>query len=135
MIRKSLISIWSEPRVEGPPERVWRDWALVVLALAAVVIEFALRDDLIWRPVAIGHAIAVIIALLWRRRRPLASVLTAFGGFAIIDAVALLTGTESVGIYSAAITLVLPCALFRWASGRHAAIGLGVMLVPYTPWG
>ncbi len=43
--------------------------------------------------------------------------------------VARIVASDATGLSGIAVALVLPYALFRWASGREAAIGLGIILV------
>ncbi len=46
---RALRSLWEEPAVPDPPARVWRDWLLVGLVVAAAVLEALLRPDATWR--------------------------------------------------------------------------------------
>ena len=62
--------LWAEPRPERPPARVRRDWVLLGVLLAWSVLEALLREDLAWRPVALGASVVVALALLWRRTIP-----------------------------------------------------------------
>ena len=71
------------------------------------------------------------LTLLWRRTHPLAAVGVAFGTLIAFDAARILAIDATV-LTSIAALLVLPYALFRWGSGREAAIGLGVILVWLT---
>jgi signal transduction histidine kinase len=96
------------------------------------VIEGIVRPDLMWRPVATVVIMLISLTVLWRRTHPLAMTTAAFGVVVVLDAGALLATGDRVEMYSAAFLLLHPYALFRWASGRHAILGLGVMLVPLT---
>ena len=53
----------------------------------------------------------------------------AFGTLTVIDIVRILTGSQGALPSSVSATLVLTYALFRWGSGREAAVGLGMILV------
>jgi len=107
---------------------VWRDWALLGVAVAASLIEAALRPDRTWLLTALAVSIVVALCVLWRRTHPLAAVAVAFGTLIVFD-VARIVASDATGLSGIAVALVLPYALFRWASGREAAIGLGIILV------
>lgn len=91
------------------------------------VLETLLREDPAWRPLVLAVSVVVALTLLWRRTRPLAAVAVAFGTLIAFD-VARIFAIDATGLDSIAALLVLPYALFRWGSGREAAIGLGVIL-------
>ena len=128
MVTNSLRALLSEPRPAQPPVRVWRDWALLGVAVAASLIEAALRPDRTWLLTALAVSIVVALCVLWRRTHPLAAVAVAFGTLIVFD-VARIVASDATGLSGIAVALVLPYALFRWASGREAAIGLGIILV------
>jgi signal transduction histidine kinase len=125
-MRALLRSVWHEPRAPDPPQRVWRDWALVAVLVPLAVLEGVLRPDLpsraVWVPVAVG----LLITLLWRRTRPLLVVAIAF---VTTGTITLLLGGEQSGLYTLAAMLLLPYALFRWGSGREVVIGATILLV------
>lgn len=123
-----LSTLLAEPAVPDPPRRVWRDWVLVGLLIPAVIVEGVVRDAVPWRPVATIVVAATILTLLWRRTHPLAMVVIAFGAVVGIEKFARGFGQPPIEFYTSAFLLILSYSLFRWASGRHAAIGLGVML-------
>jgi signal transduction histidine kinase len=108
---------------------VWRDWVLVGVLIPAVVIEGIVRDQVAWRPITTLLMAAASLTLLWRRTHPLAMIAIAFGLVMGMDQVAQALGHPPIEFYTSAFLLILPYSLFRWASGRHAAIGLGVMLM------
>ena len=117
-------SVWTEPRAPRPPVHVWRDWALVTVFISTAVLEAFLHRDVLWRPVAVGEAVALAFTLPWRRTYPLAVVAAAFGT-AIVTGIATIAvnAQGEFGLYTMAYLLVLPYALFRWGSGREAVIG------------
>jgi signal transduction histidine kinase len=128
----ALRSLWTEPRVPQPPERVWRDWVLVAVFASTAVLESSLRHDVPWRPVGVLEAFMLAFALLWRRTHPLAMVAVAFGVAIVVD-LASIAGHAGgpVSLYTMAFLLLLPYALFRWGSGREAVIGSAIALVAY----
>ena len=128
MVTNSLRALLSEPRPAQPPVRVWRDWALLGVAVAASLIEAALRPDRTWLLTALAVSIVVALCVLWRRTHPQGAVAVAFGTLIVFD-VARIVASDATGLSGIAVALVLPYALFRWASGREAAIGLGIILV------
>ena len=107
---------------------MWRDWALLGVAVTASLIEVALRPDRTWLLTALAVSIVVALCLLWRRTHPLAAVAVAFGTLIVFD-VARIVASDATGLASIGFVLVLPYALLRWASGREAVIGLGIILV------
>jgi signal transduction histidine kinase len=107
---------------------VWRDWAVVVVAVSATIFEGVLREDRAWLPVLFTVSIVVAVTLLWRRTHPLSAVATAFGTLITFD-VARIVAIEVTGLASVAAALILPYALLRWGSGREVGIGLGIILV------
>jgi signal transduction histidine kinase len=104
---------------------------LVGLLVALAVVEGFLREDLVWRPFAVPVQIGLIAMLLWRRTHPLLSVAVAFGGIGLLDLATIVAGRESAGLYTMVGLVFFPYALFRWGSGRDAALGLLIMTGPY----
>lgn len=130
MIASFLRSILAEPRAPEPPARVWRDWVLVGALLATVAGEAIFRPDVPARPLATVVAVLVAVVLLWRRTHPLLATVIGFGGSLVLYVPSLLDGGVDVGLNSMAAVLLLPYALYRWASGREALIGTAVVAVP-----
>jgi signal transduction histidine kinase len=132
VVSSAVRSFLDEPRVPDPPARDWRDWALFAVVVVGAVVEAALRSDLVWRWASLGLCLAIAPTLLWRRSHPLAMTLIAFGTTSVVSVVAAVVAGEPIGLYTTAVVLVLPYALFRWDSGRHALMGIPVMLVAYV---
>jgi signal transduction histidine kinase len=109
--------------VEEPPARVARDWALFAFILGAATAQVAFADDMTWRWLGIPVGVIIAFATLGRRTRPLASVAVAFGTLMAIDLATTVAGAESFVPYAGFAVLVLVYALFRWGTGRQAAIG------------
>ncbi len=122
-------SLWDEPRAPRPPNRVWRDWALVGVLVPMAALEGILRDDVVWRPVALVLCVGLACTLLWRRTKPLAAVAVSFGALIVVEVAALIADVGPVGLDTMAYVLLLPYALFRWGSGREAVAGLVLILV------
>src|SRR5919112_3167171 len=129
MATNALRSLWAEPRPTNAPDRGPRDWALVAALVGWSLVELVLRQNLMPRPLLLLYALAVIGPLLWRRTHPLVAVAVCFGTLTIVDIVRILTGSHGAPLNSTAAALILTYALFRWGSGREAAIGLGVILL------
>ncbi|MGV8846448.1 sensor histidine kinase [Tessaracoccus sp.] len=129
MATDALRSLWAEPRPADPPRRGLRDWVLVAVLVCWSVVEAVLGEDRAPRPLQLLAVLAVLGPLLWRRERPLAAVVVAFGTLTVIDIVRILIGSQDALPSSVSATLVLTYALFRWGSGREAASGLGVILM------
>src|SRR5919112_3784860 len=137
MATNALHALWVEPRPTNAPDRGPRDWALVAVLICWSVVEVVLRQaawtsaNLAPRPLLLLYVLAVLGPLLWRRTHPLVAVAVSFGTLTILDIVRILTGSQGVllNMNSMSAALILPYALFRWGSGREAALGLGVILL------
>ena len=127
MVRNAVRGLWVEPRPAHAPARVWRDWALVGGLVSGSVLELLLREDREWAPLVLAVSVVVALTLLWRRTHPLAAAAVAFGTMFAFD-VAKIFVIDATGLLTIAGLLVLPYALFRWGSGREAAVGLGIIL-------
>ncbi|MGH9269065.1 MAG: sensor histidine kinase [Acidimicrobiales bacterium] len=130
MLRDALRSFWAEPRVPDPPARVWRDWALVAVLLPVILLEGVLAEDLVWRPLSIAVALALLPLLLWRRAHPLQTVVAAFGLLTVVDLASLVLGEDWRGLDAAIFVVLLFYAVFRWGSGRDAVVGLAAPVLP-----
>src|SRR4051812_42751654 len=134
MATNALHALWAEPRPTNAPDRGPRDWALVAVLVCWSLVEVVLRQaawtsaNLAPRPLLLLATLAVIGPLLWRRTHPLVAVAVCFGTLTIVDIVRILTGSGAL-LDSIAAALILAYALFRWGSGREAALGLGVILL------
>jgi signal transduction histidine kinase len=126
---------------------VWRDWALVAVLASASVLELLLREDRTeptkvvagsvlerilradrtWWPLVLSVSLVIAVSMLWRRTHPLAAVAVAFGTMLAYD-VAKIFVIDATNLLTIAGLLVLPYALFRWGSGREAAVGLCIIL-------
>lgn len=106
-------AMWSEPRSEPAPRRVWRDWALLAVLLAVTVLEVVFGDGQGWRAVTLTVGIVVALSLLWRRSHPLASAAVAFGTLAAVDIATIIATVDSPLPWTVGGVLLLPYALFR----------------------
>lgn len=130
MVTAFVRSVLAEPRAPDPPARGWRDWALVGALLISAVAESIFRPDIPWRPFATVVALLVIPVLLWRRTHPLLATAIGFGGALALHLPAFVYDVTEVGLNSMVGVLLLPYALYRWASGREALIGTAIVAVP-----
>jgi signal transduction histidine kinase len=103
---------------------VWRDWVLLAVFAAAVVLEGIFRPDLPWRVGSVVVALALLPTLLWRRTHPLAMVAVGFGVTAVGPFV---LGGDACEMYASVYLLLLPYALLRWGCGREAVIGSAIV--------
>jgi len=127
MSDRLLATLLAEPAVPDPPRRVWRDAALVGALTVATVIEGVVRESMVWSPWSTIAVLLLGLTLLWRRTHPLAMTAVAMGAFIVLDQLARLIEGRPVEAYTSAFLLIHVYALFRWASGRDCARGLGVM--------
>lgn len=131
-MRRALRMLWVEPRAPAAPKRVRRDWPLVALLVLTAVIEGSFRPDVIWRPAALGLAVALTFPLLWRRTHPLGAVAAVFVPVIVLNVATLLGQADSsVGLFTMAYVVLLPYALLRWGSGPEVALGLAIVLVAF----
>lgn len=131
-VNSAVRAFLAEPAVADPPARVWRDWALVGTIAIGAVLETVFRTDLVWPVVSLLVCLVFVPTLLWRRTHPLAMTIIAFG---VINAMSILGTVFSDGVpglYTTATVLILPYTLFRWGSGRDAAIGVGIMIAAWA---
>ncbi|NNF54064.1 MAG: sensor histidine kinase [Acidimicrobiales bacterium] len=127
-MRSALRSALQEPRVPDVPIRVWRDWALVATFIAASLLEIALREAVGWRPGALLATFIFAAAMFWRRTHPFLATATLFGSITFLDVISRIVADRPIEIYTSAVILIVPYALFRWGSGRQAALGIVIML-------
>jgi signal transduction histidine kinase len=127
MLRNALRGLWAEPRPAHAPVRVWRDWALLAVLASGSALELLLREDRTWWPLVLAVSLVVALTLLWRRTHPLAAAAVAFGTMFAWDVARILV-IDATNLLTIAGLLLLPYALFRWGSGREAAVGLGIIL-------
>lgn len=110
---------------------MWWDWPLVAFIVPTAVLEGFVRPDVEWRGIAVLSCVVLAFGLLWRRTRPLATLLVTFETMMVLDLVARINGVAWTGLNTQAYVLLLPYSLVRWGSGRDIAIGLGVVLMTY----
>jgi signal transduction histidine kinase len=127
-MRKALRSVWAEPQSPDPPAPQRWDWLLVSGLVAAAVVEGIVRQDVVWRPLAIAMAVVLAVTLPWRRTRPLLVVTATFGPIFIVNLFLLIGGYQTFGLYTMVYVVFLPYSLLRWGSGREIGIGLGIIL-------
>ncbi|MFE1904195.1 sensor histidine kinase [Streptomyces gardneri] len=133
MLRDDLRTLWTEPRPPDAPARVWRDWALLAVSLGAVTLEATLRENVVWRPVAVVFAVWLCLLPLWRRTHPLAMVTLGFGSVILLQLASLVAAPgEHVGLDTGMVVLVLVYALPRWGSGREIVLGSAVILTTFA---
>lgn len=119
-----LRSAWRAPSaVPPPPQRVWRDWALLAAIVALAAIEGILRTELSLPAVSVVTVLAIAPTVLWRRTRPLAMLVIAV---AVATPVQLLLPDSVLNVN--VFVLVLVYALFRWGSGRELLLGSALLL-------
>jgi len=97
-----------------------------------VVLEASLRAGLEHRAAHALVGLLLVAPLYWRRADPFRAFLASFTVAAMVPLGALLFGLAWRDLHSGAFILLLPYALFRWASGREALLGLGVVLGLYA---
>ncbi|HWC12418.1 MAG TPA: histidine kinase, partial [Acidimicrobiales bacterium] len=61
---------------------------------------------------------------------PLAAVVAAFGLLAVVDAASLAAGVAWMGLNTNVFVILPIYSLFRWGSGREAAVGLAFVSIP-----
>jgi len=96
--------------------------------MAGGLAEGLLASDVGWPVATIAVVMATPIALLWRRTHPLRTAAIVFSAYAALHTAMLIAGVMSTTVNFGVIALSL-YALVRWASGRHATIGLAIAVV------
>lgn len=131
MLKHAVRSLWAEPRAPGSTTPVWPDRLPTAVLIPVAIVEGWLREDLLWRPVAVAVGVALLLLLPWRRTRPLLTVAVVFGSLAVLDTASVLAGVdpERTVLWTTAWVLLLPYSLVRWGSGRQIAIGSTALLV------
>jgi signal transduction histidine kinase len=129
-VSHALRSVLDEPRAPAAPGAGRRDWVLVAAVAVAATLEATQRADMPLPWLSWLVAVGLSPTLLWRRTHPFAVVAVVFGGLAVLDTGLIVADAPATDMYSMIYFLLLPYALFRWASGREALAGLAIILVP-----
>ena len=119
-----------EPRVPDPPERVWRDWVLLGLAVPTAVVETFVNPEIRYPVASLIVTLLLLPLIMWRRAHPFTVVVIAFGAMVLSNLVAIML-PGMIGGYTLAVLMILPYSLFRWGSGREAMIGLVLILATW----
>lgn len=128
----NIWTVWSTPAPTPLPLRSWLTWLPALVGVAALAIELALRNDLVWPLFGFAASTVAAIALLWRVTHPLAAAAISFGAQTLTDVASLLGASGSAVMYTTVFVLILPYSLTRWGSGKQAVLGLGVILTLHT---
>lgn len=131
MAAASLRTLLDEPRVDDAPVRVWRDWLVVAAILVGSVVEMVVRDDDPWPFASLLVAAIVAVTTLPRRQHPVAMTAIAFAAVNALGFAVYLVEDDQAGYVAMAFLLVLPYCIFRWGSGRDAAIGAGLLVLAW----
>lgn len=91
---------------------------------AVALAEGIARPNLPGQPYVTVLAVALMPLLLWRRSRPLLTCLIGFGIAGLLSLVQWFTRSESLGLASMTVVLVLLYTLLRWGSGREITLGM-----------
>ncbi|GAA2980157.1 sensor histidine kinase [Actinokineospora diospyrosa] len=116
-----LGSLWREPRPTPVPPLTWWDRVFIGALIPIALVEGVTRAG----PLSTVLAVALAQVLWWRRDAPLLTVVIAFGTCAVASVV---VGRDFPDLHVQVYLLVLPFSLFRWGSGREAALGSAVMV-------
>lgn len=129
MLSAPFQTLWSEPAIEAPPNRVWRDWVLVTTLLCTTVVEVVFQSDLVWPLLSVPFVLLAIASLLWRRTLPFLVTGGMYSLLALTNVVTILWSSQEWNMYSTACILILPYSLFRWGSGRHMLLTTPIVAV------
>lgn len=129
MLSAPFQTLWSEPGIEDPPNRVWRDWVLVTTLLCTTVVEVVFQSDLVWPLLSVPFVLLAIASLLWRRTLPFLVTGGMYSLLALTNVVTILWSSQEWNMYSTACILILPYSLFRWGSGRHMLLTTPIVAV------
>lgn len=118
----ALRAAWTEGPPPRPATRRVPELLVVGIPVAAVVLEGALRPDLVAHRWAVAVVAALALTLRWRRTRPLVALAL------VVPTTAVLTALGVPELTSSVFVLGLTYAVARWGSGRAALCGAGAML-------
>ena len=122
-------SLWHEPRPDDAPPVGRLDWLLAGVFATAAVVEGIARPDVAWRPLVTVLALALVPALLGRRRSPLLAALVGWGVAGLLSVLQLVASSEDLGLAAMMAVLVLLYSLVRWGSGREMVTGTAFVVV------
>ncbi len=132
MAANLLQSLIATPAVDDPPVRVWRDWVVAAAIVIGSVIEAIVRTDVPWEIPTLLISAAIATGVLRRRTHPLQAMVLTFGLLSSLSVIVWIANGGVAGFYSMAFVLVVPYALFRWGSGRDAALGVPLMVLAWV---
>lgn len=120
---------WNEPSVTPPPHGRLRRWAPTIAVAMLGVLEIGYRADLHLRPLALVLALGLAVALGFRHRQPFVASVSATWALSGTKLALAWRGQPWTEPHASVVALVLIYALFRWAAGWQAVVGLGLILV------
>jgi len=125
----TLRSILDTPRAMGAPLLSRWDWGLALVFLAAGLAELSQGSHTIYAWMDVALVAILSVSVLGRRVRPFHAVIMGFVAVTGVQVAQfeLVEPTAGASIFGGLILLVY--ALVRWASGREALIGLGLLVV------
>ncbi|MGB3860101.1 MAG: histidine kinase [Ornithinimicrobium sp.] len=123
MVGSALLALWEEPQAAAPPGTAWWDRALVAGLVPVTVLEVGLRGDVAWPIWHATWALVCVATLLWRRHRPLAMLILAYGAQTVAGVIPALAGEPHSVLDVTAVVLLLAYSLGRWASGKGVVVG------------
>lgn len=130
IVRDELRAFFRVPADQRPASAPRAPW-LVVALVAIAIVEGLVREDLAMRPLQIAVGIALAIAVGFRRSRPLAATVTAFGLCIVTTGAEKALRLPPISLHMSVCTLLVPYSLVRWSSGRDIALGHAVMVGAY----
>ncbi len=124
VLRDFIESVWAEPRVV--PASVWSGWDLAIVAILvpATFVEGVLRTDVPWPAYTVAWTLVAVLALLGRKKWPLAATMLAFSAQSVAGLGPVVAGRDYGVLFVTACVLLFPYSLARWAAGRDVVIGL-----------
>ncbi len=126
----TIRSALAEPTAPHPPGPRRRDWLVVGLVVAAILIEAGVSTDVVWRPIVTLGAVGLALVLPWRRVQPLVTLAVTFGLIGALSVAGWVAVQEPTDQVSMIYVLVLPYSLMRWGSGRQVLLGLAWLIPP-----
>ncbi|MDQ3462854.1 MAG: histidine kinase dimerization/phosphoacceptor domain-containing protein [Actinomycetota bacterium] len=126
----AIRSALAEPTAPHPPGPRRRDWLVVGLVVAAILIEAGVSTDVVWRPIVTLGAVGLALVLPWRRVQPLVTLAVTFGFIGALSVARWVAAQEVTDQLSMIYVLVLPYSLMRWGSGRQVLLGLAWLIPP-----
>lgn len=123
-----LRDFWAEAAPPADADGSTWDRIVVVVLVVFGIIDGLVSNEVGWPVIHVGLMTALPVVLLWRRSHTLRVAVIVSVCVGLLHGAMLVAGVSST-IVNAGVIGVTVYSLARWASGRHALVGLGLAAV------